>query len=187
MFVARQRDRRFGAGRRWLLLAMVCAGIAAACLAPVLPAGCSSAAALPEAPVTPAGAAVTVTRVVDGDTIWVRLSDGSEERVRYIGMDAPEVAHEGSAGEYLGGEATTHNAGLLRMGPVRLQTDTKVRDDYGRLLAYVWAGDIFVNVQMVRDGYARARNYPPNLAHQDQLWQANDEARRAGIGIWSKK
>jgi micrococcal nuclease len=102
-------------------------------------------------------------------------------------MDAPELAHADSAGEYLGREAASHNAELLQAGPVLLETDVDERDDYGRLLAYVWAGDVFVNVQMVRDGYARAHDYPPNLAHQDELWQANDSACEAGIGIWSKK
>jgi len=125
--------------------------------------------------------------VVDGDTIWVKLADGSEEKVRYIGMDAPEVAHDGSGGEYLGDEATAHNAALLASGRVSLETGVDERDDYGRLLAYVWSDGVFVNVQMVRDGYARAREYPPNLAHQDELWQASDQAKKAGLGIWARR
>lgn len=133
-----------------------------------------------------AAVAVDLLKVIDGDTIRVRMPDGSEERVRYIGIDAPEVAHSGSAGEYLGGEATAHNKELLTAGALRLETDVKERDDYGRLLAYVWAGEVFVNERMVRDGYARARNYPPNLAWQDELWEAHDQAREAGIGIWSR-
>jgi micrococcal nuclease len=139
---------------------------------------------LTEAPVP--GVAAKLLQVIDGDTIRVRMSDGSEERVRYIGIDAPEVAHSDSPGEYLGNEATAHNAALLASGPLRLQTDVDERDDFGRLLAYVWAGEVFINERMVRDGYARARNYPPNLALQDRLWDAHDEAREAGIGIWSR-
>ena len=54
--------------------------------------------------------------VVDGDTIRVYMSDGREEKVRYIGLDAPEMAHEESPGEYLGAEATIHNAELLAGG-----------------------------------------------------------------------
>ena len=132
------------------------------------------------------GVEVTLLSVVDGDTIRVRMPGGREERVRYIGIDAPEVAHSDSAAEYLGDEATAHNKGLLASGPLRLETDVDERDDFGRLLAYVWAGEVFVNERMVRDGYARARNYPPNLSRQDQLWDAHDEARKAGIGIWAK-
>ncbi len=128
-----------------------------------------------------------VVRVVDGDTIWVEMPDGSEEKVRYIGIDAPEVARDGAAGGYLGDEATAHNSLLVSSGRVRLETDVDERDDFGRLLAYVWSDGIFVNLQMVRDGYARAHDYPPNLAHQDQLRQAGTEARNAKRGVWNKE
>jgi micrococcal nuclease len=135
----------------------------------------------------PASAAeATLLQVLDGDTILVRMADGTEEKVRYIGIDAPEIAHADSAGEYLGDEATAHNAELLALGPLRLQTDVDERDDFGRLLAYVWAGGIFINERMVADGYARAHDYPPNLTRQNQLWYAHDAAREAGIGIWTE-
>ena len=131
-----------------------------------------------------AGLAATVTEVVDGDTIWVRMPDGSEEKVRYIGIDAPELPHEDSPGEYLGREAASHNEALLTAGPLRLETDVESRDEFERLLAYVWAGDVFVNERMVLDGYAWAHNYPPNLSRQDQLWAAHDRARETGVGVW---
>lgn len=134
-----------------------------------------------------ADVAVTLVEVVDGDTIWVRLPDGSKEKVRYIGIDAPELPHDGSPGERLGEEATAHNAALLASGPLRLDTDVEPRDEFGRLLAYVWAGDVFVNERMVLDGYAWAHNYPPNLARQDQLWAAHDQAREAGVGVWREE
>ena len=94
--------------------------------------------------------------VVDGDTIRVYMSDGREEKVRYIGLDAPEMAHEDAAGEYLGAEAAIHNAELLAGGELVLESDIEVRDDFGRLLAYVWADGVFVNERMILDGYARA-------------------------------
>lgn len=128
----------------------------------------------------------TLLDVIDGDTIRVRMADGSEEKVRYIGIDAPEVAHPDSAGEYLGDEATAHNEELLAAGPLYLETDVDPWDDFGRMLAYVWAGDDFINERMVADGYARAHNYPPNLTRQEQLWDAHDAAREAGIGIWGE-
>ena len=131
-----------------------------------------------------AGVAVTLVEVVDGDTIWVCMPDGSEEKVRYIGIDAPELPHEDSPGEYLGREAASHNEALLTAGPLRLQTDAEPRDEFGRLLAYVWASDVFVNERMVLDGYAWAHNYPPNLSRQDQLWAAHDRARETGVGVW---
>jgi micrococcal nuclease len=132
-----------------------------------------------------AGVAVTLVEVIDGDTIRVRMPDRSEERVRYIGIDAPEVARAGSPGEYLADEATAHNATLLESGPLILETDVEQRDDFGRLLAYVWAGELFVNERMVADGYAWAHDYPPNLARQDGLWAASESASSAGLGIWA--
>lgn len=128
-----------------------------------------------------------LVKVIDGDTIRVRMPGGAVRKVRYIGIDAPEVARGDSPGEYLGDEATAHNSALLRSGPLRMETDVDEWDDFGRLLAYVWAGDVFVNERMVSDGYARARNYPPNLARQDRLWEAHDKARAAGIGIWDRR
>jgi endonuclease YncB( thermonuclease family) len=133
------------------------------------------------------GVEATLIEVVDGDTIWVRMSDGREEKVRYIGVNAPEIAHEDSPADYLGDEAAVHNAELLASGPLRLETDVEERDEYGRLLAYVWAGEIFVNERMVLDGYSWAHNYAPNLTRQDALWAANDEARAAGRGVWGEE
>lgn len=128
---------------------------------------------------------MTLLSVVDGDTIWVRMPDGSAEKVRYIGIDAPETAHADAPAEYLGQEATAHNAKLLASGPLGLETDLDERDDYGRLLAYVWAGDTFVNERLVLDGLARAHNYPPNLTRQWLLWEAQDKARVARVGLWA--
>ena len=128
---------------------------------------------------------VTLVRVVDGDTIWVRVPDGSEEKVRYIGIDAPEIDHPDAPGEYLGDESSIRNAHLLESGPLRLQLDVEERDPYGRILAYVWAGDLFVNERLVLDGYARAHSYPPNLGRQPQLQEAQQKAQAAGLGIWA--
>jgi micrococcal nuclease len=140
----------------------------------------------PSGTVVPWGIAATLLQVVDGDTIWVRTADGIEEKVRYIGINAPEIAHEDSPADYLGPEAAQHNAELLAAGPLRLETDVEQRDEYGRLLAYVWAGEVFVNERMVLDGYAWAHNYPPNTTRQEVLWAAHDGARAAGIGVWAE-
>ena len=79
----------------------------------------------------------TVVRTVDGDTVWVRLASGVE-KVRYIGIDTPEVHHP-TRGEEPGGRAATEiNRGLVGDRPVRLEPDVQLRDRHGRLLAYVW-------------------------------------------------
>lgn len=133
----------------------------------------------------PEAVAVSLVRVVDGDTIIVRMPDGSDERLRYIGLDAPESVQPGAEVEYLGLEASAHNLKLLASGPLRIRFDQEERDQHGRLLAYVWAGDVFVNEQLVRDGFAEEREYPPNVSLQDVLRAAEKAARAAGQGIWS--
>ena len=127
----------------------------------------------------------SLVRVVDGDTIVVRMPNGEEERLRYIGIDAPESVQPDAPVEYLGPEASAHNKDLLRSGALRLSFDTEERDQHGRLLAYVWAGDVFVNERMVRDGFAWEKRYPPNLRMQETLAEAERAARAAGVGLWS--
>jgi micrococcal nuclease len=118
-------------------------------------------------------------RVVDGDTIRVRLPAGGEEAVRYIGIDTPE------RGRCFFDRATRENERLLGAGPLRLVYDAERRDRYGRLLAYVHAGDIFVNAELVRQGFAAQYTVPPNVAHAERFGELAREAREAGRGLWS--
>ncbi len=118
-------------------------------------------------------------RVTDGDTIRVRLASGREERVRYIGIDAPE------RGDCFSARATAFNAELVAGGEVRLERDADERDRYGRLLAYVYADDTFVNAELVRRGYAQPLTVPPNVRHEDRFRRLARDARRAGSGLWS--
>ena len=175
-----------------LALALVagCAGGSATQMGPqgtgaTLPGDTSAGATSPADATEASFIGVTLVRVVDGDTIWVRMPDGSQEKVRYIGIDAPEIDHPDAPGEYLGDESSAHNARLLESGPLRLQLDVEERDPYGRILAYVWADDVFVNERLVLDGYARAHSYPPNLGRQPQLREAQRKARAAEVGIWA--
>ncbi|MBW3581327.1 MAG: thermonuclease family protein [Actinobacteria bacterium] len=155
----------------------------------LLVAGCagrSTAGDGAEAGSADAGAA-EVVRVVDGDTIVVRL-DGAEERVRLLGIDTPESVDPRSPVECFGKEAAAHTASLLPPGtPVRLVRDVEARDRYDRLLAYVYRSDdgTFVNLRLVEDGYAAVLTYPPNVAHADEFVAAAGEAREAGRGLWS--
>ena len=134
----------------------------------------------------PPGSA-TVVRVVDGDTIVLRLG-GADESVRLIGIDTPETRGPGGLRECFGAEATRHMEGLLPQGTrVTVVRDVDARDRYGRLLAYVHRADddLFVNLAMARDGYAAALTVPPNVAHAERFVAAAGEARRAGRGLWS--
>jgi micrococcal nuclease len=129
----------------------------------------------------------SVVRVVDGDTIVVRL-DGADERVRLIGIDTPESVDPRTPVECFGKEASDHAASLLPRGTaVRLVRDVEARDRFDRLLAYVYrAGDgLFVNLALAEAGYADVATFPPNVAHVDELTAAVARARAEGRGLWS--
>ena len=137
------------------------------------------------APVAP-GEAIegTVVRVVDGDTIHVKLWE-RVEKVRYIGVNTPETHHP-TRGEKPGGrEAAEMNRRLVAGQRVRLELDVRARDRHGRLLAYVWVGDLMVNAELVRLGYAQVMTVPPNVKHQELFVKLQREARDAGRGLWS--
>jgi micrococcal nuclease len=127
-----------------------------------------------------------VVRVVDGDTIRVRL-DGRTERVRYIGVDTPESVKPGTPVQCFAKRASAANAALVAGQTVRLVGDVEQRDRYGRLLAYVYRepDGAFVNARLVRDGYARTLTIAPNVAHARELADLARAARRAHRGLWS--
>jgi micrococcal nuclease len=125
-----------------------------------------------------------VVRIVDGDTIYVRF-DGRTEKVRYIGMDTPETHHP-RRGEEPGGRAATEVNRLLVDGKVvRLELDVRERDRYGRLLAYVFVGDLMVNAELVRLGYAQVMTVPPNVKHASLFVKLQREARESARGLWA--
>ena len=127
----------------------------------------------------------TVTRIVDGDTIHVRV-DGHIEKVRYIGVNTPEVHHPRKGEEPGGRAAADVNRGLVAGRHVRLELDAQSRDRYGRLLAYVWVDDTMVNAELVRRGYAQVMTIPPNVRHQSLFLKLQREAREAGRGLWAE-
>jgi micrococcal nuclease len=133
----------------------------------------------------PTGTAATVTRVVDGDTIHVDLG-GSDETVRYIGIDTPESVKPGTPVQCFAQQASAANARLVRGQDVRLRFDAERRDRYGRLLAYVYRADDgrFVNAQLLRDGDARTLRIPPNVRYAARFSALADAARRADRGLW---
>lgn len=120
----------------------------------------------------------TVLEVVDGDTLRVRLEDGTVESVRLIGIDAPE------RGDALSVRAATALAQLVAGRRIAMTRDVSERDRFGRLLRYVWVGDTLVNAELVRRGWAEARRYPPDVMLAPLLEQAQAEAVRDGAGMW---
>jgi len=120
-----------------------------------------------------------VVQVIDGDTITI----GGGYRVRYIGVDTPEIHPNREA---FGLEAWQANQKLVEGKEVRLERDVSETDKYGRLLRYIWVDEVLVNAELVRQGLARAKAYPPDTKYQDYLKQMEAEAREAGRGMWSK-
>lgn len=134
-----------------------------------------------------------VTRHTDGDTARFRLEDGTEERVRFIGIDTPEV--HGQVEPY-GREASAYTARAIPVGTtVWLETDVELRDRYDRMLAYIWldvpdsASDAEVRAKMLNarlliDGYAQVYTFPPNVRYVEYFRAYQTEAREAGVGLW---
>jgi micrococcal nuclease len=130
-----------------------------------------------------------VVRVVDGDTIIVRIT-GREERVRYIGVNAPELAsvERGVEAECGANEAAGANRELVEGRSVVLERDATDRDRFGRLLRHVWVdrdGLRLVTEALVESGAIRARSYPPDTSRGPQLVAAESAARSAGRGLWA--
>ncbi|HEV2907237.1 MAG TPA: thermonuclease family protein [Actinomycetota bacterium] len=124
-----------------------------------------------------------VTTVVDGDSIHVILGS-TTERLRLIGVDAPEVRHPDQPAECFGEEAALFTQRSLEGRSVRIEYDIERRDRFDRLLAYVFQGGRLFNETLVAEGFAFERSYPPNLAHQEELRRAEIEARRSRRGLW---
>ncbi|MFZ1735991.1 MAG: thermonuclease family protein [Candidatus Moraniibacteriota bacterium] len=122
-----------------------------------------------------------ISRVVDGDT--VELESG--QKVRYIGIDTPETVDPRRPVGCFGKEASDKNKELVDGKDVRLVKDVSETDKYGRLLRYVYAGDLFVNEYLVREGYAKASSYPPDVKYRDLFREAEADARINKRGLWA--
>ena len=133
----------------------------------------------------PAGAVqALVVRIVDGDTIVVRL-DGRQERVRYIGVNTPESVDPRRPVQCFGKDAAERNRALVEGQTVWLEKDVSDADQYGRLLRYVYTTDgQLVNATLIDEGYARVVTFPPDVRHVDRLHALEREARGAGCGLW---
>ncbi|MCG6912244.1 MAG: thermonuclease family protein [Deltaproteobacteria bacterium] len=122
-----------------------------------------------------------VAYVVDGDTIILK----SGEKVRYIGIDTPEIAHEGRPAEPFGDAARAYNRQLTGNKRVRMEIGSESRDRYGRLLAYLFLEDgTFVNQDLISSGLAVFLYKPPNVEHADLLLQAQRSAMKGKKGLW---
>ncbi len=122
-----------------------------------------------------------VVYVYDGDT--VKLDNG--ERVRYLGIDTPEMNYKNPPAEHFAEEAKRFNLNLVDKRKVRLEFDTVKRDKYDRLLAYVYIDDVFVNAKMIEEGYAKVYIIPPNVKYADDFLDLQRKAKAGNKGIWN--
>ncbi len=137
-------------------------------------------------------AQAVVTRIIDGDTFDAVIS-GRRDRVRPIGVDAPEAT---SKVEPYGPEATEFARRLLSGKNVWLERDVEPRDRYGRLLAYVWLKPptsrtiteirtTMFNAILLAEGYAQLLTIPPNVRYVEAFRVLQTEARDRGKGLWA--
>ena len=178
--------------------------VATLCLALALAVGCAShtvelslqgPATLPEEP--PGFERGVVTRVVDGDTVEVRITGraagpgagraevGRTYDVRLVGIDTPESVKPNTPVQCFAKEASAATAALIESRQVTLVKDVEEADGYERLLRHVYFGDELVGARLVVNGYALAYTYPPNVRHADLFVRLEREARRQDRGLWS--
>lgn len=122
-----------------------------------------------------------VKRVIDGDTI--ELNDG--RKVRYIGIDTPELHHPTKGVQCFGSEAMEKNKELVEGKEIKMMKDVSETDRYKRLLRYIWVGDIFVNEYLAREGFASQATFPPDVANSELFKKAAEEARLNNKGLWN--
>jgi endonuclease YncB( thermonuclease family) len=139
----------------------------------------------------PAGAEpVQLSRVVDGDTADFVLSDGTVDRVRFILIDTPETVDPSRPDGCFGQEASDFTSWLLSLGGgLYLERDVSERDQFGRLLRYVWldlgGGEVYlVNEALARSGYAALSTFPPDVKYVEQIQAAQEFAQRHQRGLW---
>jgi endonuclease YncB( thermonuclease family) len=135
-------------------------------------------------PGRPRSLPAAVVKIVSGDTIHVFVN-GEVDRVRYIGVTAPDPGDgRAQSGDSQGREALQFNRGLTNAKNVRLELDVQERDPEGRLLAYVWLGDVMVNAELIAHGFGQVVTGGPNVRHQETLLRRQEQARAAKLGIW---
>lgn len=144
-----------------------------------------------------------VVKHVDGDTVHVKFEDGRIEKLRFIGVDAPELANEYREAEFYAEEASKYLRDLIYGKTIYLEKDVSDRDQYNRLLRYVWLesaldnvdfdnitkadlANHMVNAKLLAEGYAKLVTFPPDVKYHDFLRDFNKEARKNGLGLWRK-
>jgi micrococcal nuclease len=144
---------------------------------------------------------VLVSRIIDGDTIEILL-EGQKEKVRLIGIDTPESRLNKKAKKdakrtntdvkeikKMGIRAKNFLKSIIKPGDgIRLEYDVTHRDQYGRILAYIYLSDgQMLNDLLVKEGYANTLTYPPNVRYEERFRESLRYARENKKGLWSEE
>ena len=137
-----------------------------------------------------------VLYAADGDTIWVDI-DGKEEKIRFVGINTPELARDEKPAEFMAEEAKNFTSNTLRDKEIYLEKDIIDRDKYDRMLRYIWLEKPVANPAkedieektlngiLVKEGYAYSNYYKPDIKYQKHLDNIEKSAQDKGLGIWS--
>ncbi len=139
-----------------------------------------------------------VIQIIDGDTIRVNIN-GNIEKVRFVGINTPEIANRDHPDEFMGPEAKDFTEKAIKDKDIYLEKDISDRDKYDRLLRYIWLeepvanpstddiGKKTLNGILVKEGLAFSNFYKPDTKYQDQLEALENQAMEKAIGIWSSR
>ena len=118
---------------------------------------------------------VKIIKIIDGDTI----ETDNHQKIRYIGINAPEL------GQPYGEDAKNFNDNLVNGKTVTIIFDQQTKDQYGRMLGYIYVENIFVNKVLVEKGWAISEAIPPNTLHKEDFLQAEKQAHQKCQGLWA--
>jgi len=133
---------------------------------------------------TPDTAQYRVLNVIDGDTVII--DDDRKSLVRYLGIDTPEIAYQGSPGDPVSQEAWDYNIKLVQDKRVKLEFDEETYDVYGRILAYVYVDDLLVNEELLKEGLATVLIIEPNSMYSEIMFDSLEEAKNNKKGMWGE-
>ena len=141
-------------------------------------------------PTPPASDLFLVTKVIDGDTFYIKIN-GADVSVRMIGIDTPETVDPRRAVGCFGKKASEETKRLIEGKQVLLTKDITDTDKYNRLLRYVFlpisgGENLFINDYLVRQGFAKNSTYPPDVKYNDRFLAAEKEARENLRGMWQE-
>jgi len=128
------------------------------------------------------GKEYVVNKIISGDTI--QLDTG--EKVKYIGIEAPELNMKEGGPEFFARQASRQNQKLVLLKKVRLEFDKEKKDSKGRMLAYVFVKNVFVNAELIRLGYAKTNIVPPNDKYKNMFLDYEKKAKQSERGLWQE-